>query len=103
METVHQYADCSDPDMTSWSEQPDKSREFYTFFRIFFMFGHDDSIRQGEISKFLLARLITQTRNIFKICNVNNNYIAYQIKCIYFPGFNTAKILYNTKDVNYNI
>ncbi|KAK2148924.1 hypothetical protein LSH36_474g00037 [Paralvinella palmiformis] len=49
VETLHQLADCSDPDVTSWMEQPEKSREYYTYFRIFFMFHQGVSQRQTEI------------------------------------------------------
>jgi len=58
VETLHQLADCSDPDVTSWMEQPEKSREYYTYFRIFFMFHQGVSQRQTEIGRFYCHLLI---------------------------------------------
>ena len=52
VETLHQLVDCSDPDITSWTEQPEKSRDYYTYFRIFFIIHQGVSQKQTEICKF---------------------------------------------------
>ena len=44
-------SDTADPDVSSWTEQPDKSRDYVYFIRLFYTFKKDasDDIKYGEI------------------------------------------------------
>ena len=52
VETLHQLSDHADPDVTSWIEQPEKSRDYYTYFRIFFIFHQGVNQTETEIGEF---------------------------------------------------
>lgn len=49
METIHQLNDCPDPDISSWSEKPENSRDYFSYYRIFFLLQQDERQKHGEI------------------------------------------------------
>jgi len=51
IETLVMLSDIADCDVTAWTEQPDKARDYVTFIRLFYVFNKDgmEDCKYGDI------------------------------------------------------